>query len=100
MMMATTTLRRLLTVFEESSGALTVQSLAAQLELRPERVESMVDFWVNKGRIRVSITPSDCGSCSSQGDCPYILEMPRTYELVTDQKRNTSPASLLRCSRQ
>lgn len=98
--MTTTTLRRLLTVFEESSGAQSIQSLASILDLRPERVESMVDFWVRKGRIRVLISPSDCGSCSALGDCPFILEMPRTYELVRDQEKNTNPAYPMHYSRQ
>lgn len=82
--MTTTTLSRLLKVIQESSGTLSVQSLATQLELKQERVESMVDFWVRKGRIKVSNTPADCGSCAVQGDCPFILEMPQTYELIQE----------------
>ena len=79
---------------------MSVRDLASELELRPAQVESMVDFWINKGRIRVSTNPSACGSCSTQGDCPFILEMPRTYELVNDHPRNQELVSRIPCTQQ
>jgi len=91
--MATSTLSKLLDIFEEMSGALSIQTMASELEIRPAQVESMVDFWINKGRIRVSTDPSECGSCSAQGNCPFILEMPKTFELVKEGK-NSVPQSI------
>lgn len=82
--MSQSTLSRLLTLFEESSGALSVRFLAQELGVTSERLEGMVDFWVRKGKIRVSAALTDCGSCGENGDCPLILTMPRTYELVSD----------------
>lgn len=80
--MSQTALRRFLSLFEESSGALSVRDLAQELGVSPERVEGMVDFWVRKGRIRVSSSLVDCGSCGERGTCPLAFGLPRTYELT------------------
>jgi len=77
---------------------MSVRDLASELELRPAQVESMVDFWINKGRIRVSTNLSECGSCSVQGECPFILEMPRTFELVNDHAHNQELVSRIPCN--
>jgi hypothetical protein len=82
--MSQSPLRQLLSLFENSSGALTVRFLAQELEVAPERVEGMVDFWVQKGKIRVSSSSSDCGSCGAQAACPLILNLPKTYVLAAD----------------
>ncbi len=82
--MKTSKLSNLLTKIEESSGAFSIQALARELDLTPERVESMLEYWVRKGKIESSTNLTECGSCSSQGVCPFVLEMPRTYELVKD----------------
>ena len=96
--MAITTLSKLLEIFEETSGALSIQTMASELEIRPAQVESMVDFWINKGRIRVSTNPSECGSCSAQGDCSFIFEIPKTFELVTGQDHQFDPDSHIICT--
>ena len=80
--MATTTLSKLLERFEEMSGALSIQALASELELRPAQVESMVDFWIRKGRIRAIEESKACGSCGINSNCPFILNLPQTFELV------------------
>lgn len=84
--MATSTLGKLMTFFENSSGALSVTSLARELDVSPGRAEEMVEFWVMKGRIKSSSNLTECGGCSAQGDCPFVLEMPRTYELVDERE--------------
>jgi hypothetical protein len=81
--MTTSRLSKLLEMFEEISGALSVQAMASELEIRPAQVESMVDFWINKGRIRATEESKDCGSCGLNSNCPYILKLPQTYELVS-----------------
>lgn len=82
--MSQSTLRRLLSLLEESSGALSVPYLAGELEVTPGRVEGLVDFWVRKGKIRVSSPGNGCGSCGISRDCPLIINLPRTYELVPE----------------
>ena len=82
--MTTSKLSRLLTLFEGSSGAITIRELARELDISQGRVESMMEYWIRKGKINKSTSQTECGSCSELGDCPFILEMPRTYELVTE----------------
>lgn len=83
--MAVSTLSKLLSLFENSSGAMSVNSLARELEISPERVEGLIDFWVRKGKITSSSSLKECGNCSTKGDCPFILELPLTYELVEER---------------
>jgi len=96
--MKTSKLSNLLTKIEESSGAFSIQALARELDLTPERVESMLEYWIRKGKIESSTNLTECGSCSAKGDCPFVLEMPRTYELVTDQDHLPEPP--LHCTHQ
>ena len=96
--MKTSKLSSLLTKIGESSGAFSIQALARELDLTPERVESMLEYWVRKGKIQSSTKLTECGSCSSQGDCPFVLEMPRTYELVTGQDHPSDPDAHVICT--
>ena len=82
--MKTSKLSNLLTKIEESSGAFSIQALARELDLTPERVKSMLEYWVRKGKIESPTNLTECRSCSAQGVCPFVLEMPRTYELVIE----------------
>jgi predicted aldo/keto reductase-like oxidoreductase len=84
--MTTTKLSNLLTIINESNGAYSLQTLARDLDVTPERVESMLDFWVRKGMIRHS-TVQNCVSCSANGNCPFAVEMPLVFELVREKKR-------------
>ena len=83
--MTSSTLGKLITLIEKSSGAYSIQSLAREMNVTPERIESMLDYWIRKGKIISSTNSTECGSCSTQEDCPFIVEMPRTYELVREE---------------
>ena len=96
--MTTSKLRDLLTIIEGSSGAYSIQSLARELDLTAERVESMLEYWVQKGKIQSSKNLTECGSCTVQGDCPFVLEMPRTFELVTGQDHLSDLDSPIICT--
>ncbi len=96
--MKTSKLSNLLTKIEESSGAFSIQALARELDLTPERVKSMLEYWIRKGKIQSSTKLTECGSCSSQGDCPFVLEMPRTYELVIGHDHQSDPDSHIICT--
>ena len=82
--MTTSKLSRLLTLLEGSSGAISIRELAKDLDISKGRVESMMEYWISKGRIKKSTSQTECGNCSALGDCPFILEMPRTYDLVNE----------------
>jgi hypothetical protein len=96
--MKTSKLSNLLTKIEESSGAFSIQALARELDLTPERVQSMLEYWVRKGKIESSTKLTECDCCSSQGNCPFVLEMPRTYELVMDQDHQSDQGSHIICT--
>ena len=95
--MTTSKLSRLLTILEGSSNAFSIRELARELDISRERVESMMDYWIRKGKIRISASQTECGSCSALGDCPIILEMPRTYELVKEGMEEINELVLPAC---
>ena len=82
--MAQSRLRQVLTIFETADSPLSLPKIARDLDVSPERLDAMIQHWVRKGKIRQSSTLTECGSCGSNGACPFVMEMPRTYELVTD----------------
>ncbi len=82
--MAQSTLRQVLTIFETAVTPLSLPKIAHDLDVSPERLDGMIQYWVRKGKIRQSSTLTECGSCGENGACPFVMEMPRTYELVTD----------------
>jgi hypothetical protein len=86
--MANSTLSKLLDLLEESQGALSFQSLAQELEVTQARVKGMVDYWIRKGKIKASATLTDCGSCGVLENCPFVLDLPKTYELVNEVEAN------------
>jgi hypothetical protein len=81
--MANPSLQQVLDYFMRSSGAVSIALLARELDLSPGLVESMVDFWVRKGRIqRLDPGGRECGGCSRKGSCPLIAELPVCYRVV------------------
>jgi len=86
--MTTSKLGRLITIIEETKGALSFQELAEELDATPERVQGMLDFWIKKGKIKTVTSSIECGTCSTQDDCPFILKMPGVYELINNGHGN------------
>lgn len=82
--MSQSTLRQVLIIFETAVTPLSLPQIARDLNVSPERLEGMIQHWVRKGKIRQSTALTACGSCGSNGGCPFVLDMPRTYELATN----------------
>lgn len=82
--MTQSTLRQVLTIFETTSTPLSLPQIARQLEVSPVQLEAMIQHWVRKGKIRENTVLTDCGSCGRGSGCPFVLDLPRSYELVTD----------------
>lgn len=78
-------LRQVLQVFEEAEGPLSLSQVAYDLDLPPDRLEAMIDHWMRRGKIRSGSALSNCGTCGDQDGCPFVVDLPRSYELVTDQ---------------
>ena len=95
--MSGTSLRRLLEIFEDLEGTFSIPYLAKELGVTAERAESLVEFWVRKGRIRVSNGITECESCGVRGECPLAFELPKVYELVDsdgdDEQNRSVPCS-------
>ncbi len=77
-------LGQLLDCFAGSPGGLSLPELSREMGISPGQTESMVEFWLRKGRIRISPEEADCGTCGKNLDCPFMMERPRSYELVKD----------------
>jgi hypothetical protein len=85
----TTTLRQVLEHFERSQGAVSLPNLARTLGIERETLRAMLDYWVRKGKLREAVD-STCGTCGSAAGCPYVIALPRSYELVTDAEPTTA----------
>lgn len=91
----TTTLRTVLSAFEDARAPLSLRELAAQLDVAPGMLEGMLAHWVRKGKLREVSSASQCGSCGGANGCPFMLHMPRAYELVGDNEPPNSPSCTL-----
>ncbi|MFO7541005.1 MAG: FeoC-like transcriptional regulator [Chloroflexota bacterium] len=77
-------LRQVLTVFETADSPRSLPQIARDLDLPVDRLEGMIQHWVRKGKIRPSGSLTECGTCGHQGGCPFVMTMPRSYELIND----------------
>lgn len=80
--MPPSTLRQVLTIFETAGGPLSLSQIARQLGVPQARVEGMIQHWVRRGRLRPSQAAAGCGTCGRQGDCPFVITLPASYELA------------------
>lgn len=81
--MSTSTLKQVLLAFEEADGPVSLSTIAHDLNLSQARLESMIQYWVRKGRIRQSAVAGTCANCGVKGECPFVVKLPQAYELVT-----------------
>jgi hypothetical protein len=88
-------LRDVLTVFEQSTGSISVQRLAQQLNINPSILEDMIQFWVRKGKVRETGNVEVCNTCGSVRGCPFVMNLPRRFELVRDDESTFPRCHLL-----
>lgn len=94
----TSTLRAVLTAFEQSKAPLSLAQLAADLSVPPAILEGMIDFWVRKGRLQETGTVgSACAACGHGKSCPLVVKTPRRYELVTGEAQPGHAPSCAGC---
>ena len=86
--MTVSTLGKILIIFEEARNPLSIRAVARELEISPARLEGMILYWVGKGRIREAVLPYECGTCGKNERCPFIIELPRSYELTPSYDSN------------
>ncbi len=84
-------LQQILSHFQGSSQALSLTELARELDLETGTVQGMIDYWVRKGKLReVGTRSTSCHVCNVQGACPFIITLPRYYELVGESNASES----------
>lgn len=87
-----TMLRQVLNQFENQQGALSLRQMAQNLGLEQAVLQDMIDYWVRKGRLR-EVTDVNCNTCGTAEGCPFIVALPRRYELARpgDSERTAVP---------
>ncbi len=80
----TTMLRQVLTAFEQADRPLSLNEMARELDITPGMLTGMIEYWVRKGKLReTSRSLDNCATCGSAEGCPFIVRLPRSYELVS-----------------
>ncbi len=89
--MTTVLLRQVLQIFETAAGPLTLAEVARLLDIEEGILEGMLEYWVRKGRLR-KVTPYSriCSVCGEAKTCPFLLNLPARYELITDDEPDLS----------
>lgn len=94
----TSTLQLILEIFENTSQPLTLGEMAQALGMEQGMLESMIEYWVRKGRIRESDGSAvECTLCEARTDCPFVVKLPRRYELASGESRQDLPAPPCSC---
>lgn len=92
-------LREVLQQFEQRDGAVSLNRMARDMALEPGVLQDMIGYWVRKGKLREVVGESKtCHSCGIKSACPFIIAMPRYYELVREGERGTDDAPPCSCS--
>lgn len=76
-----TTLRQVLEQFEQSQGAVSLPHMANTLGIERGTLQNMIDYWVRKGKLR-EVGVQSCATCGGSSGCPFMMAMPRCYELA------------------
>ncbi len=93
----TATLRDVLRAFETADRPRTLKHLARELDITPGLLDSMIQHWVRKGKLRPIHAGTACTTCGSAGQCAFITPLPPTYALVTDDMPLSHPPACARC---
>lgn len=91
------TLRDVLRAFETADRPQTLKHLARELDITPGMLDSMIQHWVRKGKLRPVHASTACTTCGSAGQCAFITPLSPTYELVTENALPTHPPACACC---
>lgn len=90
------TLRSVLNAFEAAQGTVRLDRLSRDLGIDPATLDSMIQHWVQKGRIReISAQPgadSHCSPCGMKSSCPLIASPHKRYILVREGNKPGCPS--------
>lgn len=85
------TLRQVLAIFENTNAPLSLPQISRELGVSTEALDGMLQYWVRKGKLKETAASRECGSCGSKNGCAFVLELPHSYELVSDANRIDIP---------
>ncbi len=87
-------LREVLNRFSDQAVPRSIKEMAREMHLEPGVLQDMIDYWVRKGKLReVNTSGSSCNTCGVKGACPFIVNLPRYYELTSDSEDSIPPCS-------
>jgi len=85
-------LREVLNRFDGQSVPVSINQMAREMSLEPGVLQGMIDYWVRKGKLReISGSGDSCVTCGVKSACPFIVAMPRYYELANDDSADPEP---------
>ncbi len=86
-------LQLILQEIEAAGGTISLAGLSRKLDVDPGALDGMLEFWVRKGRLQRNSYQGDgvcsplagCGgTCPGAQSCPFVVQLPQTFSLVTD----------------
>ncbi|MFW5708826.1 MAG: FeoC-like transcriptional regulator [Chloroflexota bacterium] len=84
-------LREVLNRFSEQSAPVSINQMAREMQIEPGVLQEMLAYWVRKGKLReVSGSGEQCFTCGIKSACPFIVTLPRYYELVQEGEVTSS----------
>lgn len=85
-------LREVLNRFGDQSAPVSINRMAHDMQIAPGVLDGMIAYWVRKGKLReVTNTGDNCNTCGVKSGCPFIIAMPRYYELIRDDDVDSIP---------
>ncbi|HEY51869.1 MAG TPA: hypothetical protein G4N94_00225 [Caldilineae bacterium] len=84
-------LQQVLHEIETANGPVYYGELARKLGVERSALDGMIQFWVQKGRLRRNVPPGhtdsticggSCrGSCPGPNSCPFVMKTPQAYSI-------------------
>ncbi len=81
-------LNQVLHEIENTRGTITIGELSRKIGVEPTALDGMIQFWVQKGRLKseddqINGASCSCGTgsniCPPVSECVFIAKMPKTY---------------------
>lgn len=85
-------LKQVLDHFVEQSEPVSINQLARTMQIEPGVLHDMINYWVRKGKLReVNSNSQACNVCGIKSACPFIIAMPRYFEVVRSEDETETP---------
>jgi hypothetical protein len=86
-------LREVLNRFTDQSTPISINQMARDMHIDVGVLHDMIDYWVRKGKLReVNSNGEACHTCGIKGTCPFIVALPRYYELAGEGDEPQAPS--------